>query len=99
MVGLYRDQPEVIDARRAVTEGAPVTREMPVRRFDRLEANQRLRLTHVPVSDTQLVIYTIDVAPPSMAEAAPARARGTLPRARHGHARRRRNLATRLAPC
>ena len=71
MVGLYRDQPEVIaDARRAVTEGAPVTREMPVRRFDRLEANQRLRLTYVPVSDTQLVIYTIDVAPPSMAEAA-----------------------------
>lgn len=68
---LYRDQPEIIgDAQRCLREKKGVVREIDVRRHDRLEANQRQRLTFVFVEPDRLVIYAHDLAHPSNAEAA-----------------------------
>src|SRR5689334_18326934 len=68
---LYADQPQVIqDARRAVREKTTVVREMAVRRYDRTEATQFVRLSYVYFDPDHLVIFVQDIATPPIAEAA-----------------------------
>ncbi len=71
MVGLYSDQPQVIeDARRCAAEQVAVTRELPVRRYDRTEATQFLRLTFVPAPPEHIVLFMQDVANLEVAQTA-----------------------------
>ncbi|HEY5962237.1 MAG TPA: ATP-binding protein [Polyangiaceae bacterium] len=71
MAALYRDQPQIIeDARRCVREQTTVARELPVRRHDRTEATQYLRLTFVPAPPDQLVLFIEDVANSAVARTA-----------------------------
>jgi PAS domain S-box-containing protein len=71
MVGLYRDQPQVIeDARRCAAEQVVVSRELPVRRYDRTEATQFLRLTFVPAPPEHILLFLQDVANPAVAQIA-----------------------------
>ncbi|MBK7400083.1 MAG: PAS domain S-box protein [Myxococcales bacterium] len=63
MLVLYQDQPEVVEAaERCLRDRSPVTIEVPVRRYDRVEATMLLRLHFVAVGDAHLVIYVQDVA-------------------------------------
>jgi signal transduction histidine kinase/CheY-like chemotaxis protein len=71
MAALYRDQPQVIeDARRCALDRIVVERELPVRRYDRTEATQFLRLTFVPVNDEYMVLFLQDVANPEVMQTA-----------------------------
>lgn len=71
MVALYRDQPLVIeDARRCAAERVEVTRELPVRRYDRTEATQFLRLTFAPAPPEHIVLFMQDVANLEVAQTA-----------------------------
>jgi two-component system, cell cycle sensor histidine kinase and response regulator CckA len=71
MTHLYQDQPQAIaDAQRCVAERTSVVREMPVRRYDRTEATQYLRLVYTFVAPAHMVIYMQDIATPRVAEAA-----------------------------
>jgi two-component system cell cycle sensor histidine kinase/response regulator CckA len=71
MVGLYQDQPQVIeDARRCATAQVVVARELPVRRYDRTEPTQFLRLTFVPAPPEHILLFLQDVANPEVAQIA-----------------------------
>lgn len=71
MAFLYQDQPELLeDVRRAVADKTTVVREMAVRRHDRLEANQHLRLVFTFVEPNLLAVYSQDLAEPSALSAA-----------------------------
>lgn len=68
MVSLYRDQPMVIDdARRCAREQVSVDRVLPVRRYDRTEATQFLRLTFIPAPPAHIRLFLQDVANPDVA--------------------------------
>lgn len=59
MGALYRDQPDLErDAREALANGLPLTRDIVVRRYDHTEAVVPVRLTWVPLSSTYLAVYT-----------------------------------------
>ena len=71
MAGLYADQPQVLlDAQRAVAERTVVVRDATVRRYDRLEANEVLRLTYAFIAPHYLLIHSDDISPPAVTEAA-----------------------------
>jgi two-component system, cell cycle sensor histidine kinase and response regulator CckA len=71
MAGLYADQPQfLLDAQRAVAERGVVVRDTPVRRYDRLEANEVLRLTYAFVPPSYLLVHSDDLSPPAVTEAA-----------------------------
>ncbi|MFZ5893534.1 MAG: ATP-binding protein [Myxococcota bacterium] len=68
---LYRDQPEIIaDAWRCLHEKKVVVREILVRRHDRVEANQKQRLTFVFVEPDRLVIHARELEEVGNAQAA-----------------------------
>ncbi|MFO0600659.1 MAG: ATP-binding protein [Myxococcaceae bacterium] len=70
MNALYRDQPQVLeDAHRAVTSRTTISRETPVRRYDRLMTTQVMVLTYVPL-EGELVVYAHEVAPESSTQRA-----------------------------
>jgi len=71
MAHLYADQPHANeDARRCMRDGVPVTRETVLRRLDRLEANQRVRLVFTRVEPDFLVISAETIAEPTLTAAA-----------------------------
>jgi PAS domain S-box-containing protein len=71
MAGLYRDQPDVLaHANRAIAQRVTVTAELTMRRYDRTEATQPLRLTFAPVPPSHLLIFVQDVATPVTAQTA-----------------------------
>lgn len=71
MVSLYSDQLQVIeDARHCAIQQSTVVRELPVRRYDRTEATQYLRLTFVPVPPEHIVLFLQDVANQEVAQTA-----------------------------
>ncbi len=71
MKGIYKHQPQAIeDAERCVREGVEVVREMSVRRYDRTEATQQVRLTFVPLPPRHMIICMEDVATPAVAQLA-----------------------------
>jgi PAS domain S-box-containing protein len=71
MARLYSDQPQVLeDARRCVAERTTVTRDTALRRYDRTEATQYLRLTWVFVPPERVVVFMQDLATPGVAETA-----------------------------
>jgi two-component system, cell cycle sensor histidine kinase and response regulator CckA len=58
MAALYSDQPAVIaDATRCATENVVVERELAVRRYDRTEATQYVRLRFVPLPPSHLILF------------------------------------------
>ena len=68
---LYADQPHAHeDALRCMSEGVPVTRETVLRRHDRLEANQRVRIVFTRVEPELLVISVETLAEPTLTAAA-----------------------------
>jgi two-component system cell cycle sensor histidine kinase/response regulator CckA len=68
---LYRDQPQALeDAKRAVNERTTVVREMAIRRHDRTEATQFVRLSYVFFAPGHLIIFVHDITTPPIAEAA-----------------------------
>lgn len=71
MAALYRDQPVVAeDARRCATERRSVERILPVRRYDRIEATQNLKLTFVPAPPDHIFLFLQDVANENVAQIA-----------------------------
>ncbi|HEY3499865.1 MAG TPA: ATP-binding protein [Polyangiaceae bacterium] len=71
MAGLYRDQPEVIaDALRCATEGVVVEHELAVRRYDRTEATQYVRLRFVPAPPDHIVLFMHELSKPDVARTA-----------------------------
>ncbi|HEX5101683.1 MAG TPA: ATP-binding protein [Polyangiaceae bacterium] len=71
MTRIYSDQPQVLaDARRALSEGVIVERDLPVRRYDRTEATQFVRLRFVPTPPDHLLLFMQELASPDLAQAA-----------------------------
>lgn len=71
MAALYRDQPEVVRAgRRCATDQTLVELELPVRRYDRTEATQYLRLSFVPSPPGHILLFMRDVANPEVSQVA-----------------------------
>jgi two-component system, cell cycle sensor histidine kinase and response regulator CckA len=67
MAGLYRDQPEVIaDATRCALEQVVVEHDRAVRRYDRTEATQFVRLRFVPAPPEHILLFMYDVANPDV---------------------------------
>jgi two-component system, cell cycle sensor histidine kinase and response regulator CckA len=59
MGALYQDQPELDrDARRALAEGVPVTRDIVIRRYQQTEAVTPLQLTWIPLLPNHLAVAT-----------------------------------------
>lgn len=68
---LYRDQPHALaDAEKCMREGGPVVREMTLRRYDRLEANERVRLVFTRHEPDLLMIALERLPTLTLAEAA-----------------------------
>lgn len=68
MSQLYASQPELMEqARRAVTEGRSVVSEHVVRRHDRLDVRQAVRLVFTPVDAEHLVVFSHDIDAPDLA--------------------------------
>jgi len=68
---IYSDQPQVLeDARRALAEGVVVERDLPVRRYDRTEATQFVRLRFVPAPPDHLLLFMQELSSPDLARAA-----------------------------
>jgi two-component system cell cycle sensor histidine kinase/response regulator CckA len=71
MTRLYSDQPRVLeDARRALSEGVVVERDLTVRRYDRTEATQLVRLRFVPAPPDHLLLFMQELPSPDLARAA-----------------------------
>lgn len=71
MAHLYRDQPQRLeDARECMTRGETIVREVALRRHDRLEANERVRLVYTRCASDLLVLHVESLAAPSLTEAA-----------------------------
>ncbi|HWP09738.1 MAG TPA: ATP-binding protein [Polyangiaceae bacterium] len=71
MTRIYSDQPQVLeDARRALSEGVVVERDLPVRRYDRTEATQFVRLRFVPTPPDHLLLFMQELSSPDLAQAA-----------------------------
>ena len=71
MVGLYSDQPHVVEAARRCIQMQEVTKiELPVRRHNRNEATQFLQLTFVPVPPVHIILFMQDVANAEVAKTA-----------------------------
>jgi two-component system cell cycle sensor histidine kinase/response regulator CckA len=63
MTRLYRDQPEaILDARRCVAERTTVVRETMVRRYDRTEKTQLVRLTYSFAPPDRMILFMQDIA-------------------------------------
>src|SRR5215471_18313470 len=71
MTRLYSDQPQAIeDARRAARENVPVERDLPVRRYDRTEATQYVRLRFVPAPPDHLLLFMLELPSSELARVA-----------------------------
>jgi PAS domain S-box-containing protein len=71
MAGLYSDQPQVIaDAKRCATEQVVVDQELSVRRYDRTEATQYLRLRFIPAPPDHIVLFMHELSNPDVARTA-----------------------------
>src|SRR6185369_13642867 len=77
MTRVYSDQPQVLeDARRCASEGVVVERELAVRRYDRTDATQRVRLRFVPAPPDHLLLFMLELSSPDLARAAVREAEG-----------------------
>ena len=77
MTRAYSDQPQVLeDARRCAAEGVVVERELTVRRYDRTDATQRVRLRFVPAPPDHLLLFMVELSSPDLARAAVREAEG-----------------------
>ncbi|HEV8551717.1 MAG TPA: ATP-binding protein [Polyangiaceae bacterium] len=71
MTRLYSDQPQAIeDARRAARENVSVERDLPVRRYDRTEATQYVRLRFVPAPPDHLLLFMLELPSTELARVA-----------------------------
>ena len=71
MTRIYSDQPQVLeDARRAAAENLTIERDLAVRRYDRTEATQYVRLRFVPAPPDHLLLFMLDLPNTEVARAA-----------------------------